>query len=441
MIDTKQNRNIITLDIPNSFVQTPIPETKEKVLMKKWTSSGLFRIFIYRKIHTICKNKKQQKKLCVEMKKTLYGMMLSSLYFYRQFQKNIGNIGFEINPHDVCVANRKVNGTQQTITWHVDNIKVSRKERQVNMNFYKWCEKIYGSNKNGHIKIKEGNKHNYLAMTLDYSKKDCVKIDITNYINKMLEEFPYELINNVKCPWTSQLFNQDCTSKNLGIIYKETFHTFVMKCMFLAKQARPDILTGISFLTTRVKSPKYDDWNKLIRILSNLNGTRKIISKLRADDVQNLTWYVDALFGVHNDMKSHTGSMFTLGKGGMCNDSTKQKIITQSSTKAELVTIDDRISKIIWMKHFIESQGFNVKVNVIYQDNQSCIKLAEIGKESSGKRMGHFYIKYFYITDLIKRPEVSIQYCASNDMLADFFTTPVIGKKFNYMQDKIMNHA
>ena len=93
------------------------------------------------------------------------------------------------------------------------------------------------------------------------------------------------------------------------------------------------------------------------------------------------------------------------------------------------------------MKHFIESQGFNIKINVIYQDNQSCIKLAKNGKESSGKRTRHFNIKYFYITDLIKRQEVGIQYCSRDDMLADFFTKPIIGKKFNYMLDKIMNHA
>ena len=50
------------------------------------------------------------------MKKELYGMMLSSLLCYRHFQKNIEKIGFEINPYDVCVANRQVNGTQQIIT-------------------------------------------------------------------------------------------------------------------------------------------------------------------------------------------------------------------------------------------------------------------------------------------------------------------------------------
>eukprot|EP00957_Ditylum_brightwellii_P096856 7376462-Ditylum_brightwellii.AAC.1 len=46
---------------------------------------------------------------------------------------------------------------------------------------------------------------------------------------------------------------------------------------------------------------------------------------LEADDSQRLTWHIDASFAVHADMKSHTGATFTLGKGAISSDSTKQK--------------------------------------------------------------------------------------------------------------------
>ena len=138
-------------------------------------------------------------------------------------------------------------------------------------------------------------------------------------------------------------------------------------------------------------------------------------------------------------MESHTGSIFTLGKGAIWNESTKQKVNARSSTEAELISIDDKISKIIWMKKFIEAQGFEIDLNILYQDNMSTIKLAENGKQSSGKRTRHFDIKYFYVTDLINRNEVSIEYCSSNAMLADFHTKPLIGEKFKLMRDKIMN--
>ena len=94
----------------------------------------------------------------------------------------------------------------------------------------------------------------------------------------------------------------------------------------------------------------------------------------------------------------------------------------------------------MWMERFIESQGFQINLDVIYQVNTSTIKLAENGKYSSEKRTRHFDIKYFYITDLINRKEVSIEYCSSNDMLADYHhTKPLIGEKFKNMREKIMN--
>ena len=44
------------------------------------------------------------------------------------------------------------------------------------------------------------------------------------------------------------------------------------------------------------------------------------------------------------------------------------------------------ISKIIWLKIFIEAQGFKKNKNSVYQDNQSAMKLENNGKESNSKR-------------------------------------------------------
>ena len=61
----------------------------------------------------------------VEMLRALYGIMMSSLFFYKHFRKDLESIRLKINPYDVCVANRIVNKQQQMITWHVDDIKGS----------------------------------------------------------------------------------------------------------------------------------------------------------------------------------------------------------------------------------------------------------------------------------------------------------------------------
>jgi hypothetical protein len=172
-----------------------------------------------------------------------------------------------------------------------------------------------------------------------------------------------------------------------------------------------------------------------------LKATQDEVAAMSADDTETIKWYVDAAFAVHNDYKSHTGATLSLGKGVICSVSTKQKVNTRSSTDAELVGLDDVISKILWTKRFIEEQGFTIKTNIVYRDNTSAMKLEENGRASASKRTRHFNIKYFYITDLIERGEVKIEYCPTDDMLADYMTKPVVGTKFISFRKHIMNKA
>ena len=97
-------------------------------------------------------------------------------------------------------------------------------------------------------------------------------------------------------------------------------------------------------------------------------------------------------------------------KGTIISSSTKQKSNAHSSTEAELNGVGDQIGKVLLTKRFLETQGFEVKLNIIYQDNQSTMKLALNGKASSRKRTRHFDIKLFYVTDLIGKGEVQVMY-------------------------------
>ena len=133
VIDAKQNRDVITLDIPNAFVQTPVPESDEKVIMRitDLLVDHLENLFpsTYKQCVTI---ENQTKIIYVEMKKALYGMLLSSFLFYKHFRKDHESIGSKINPYEICVANRKIKGHEQTVTWHVDDVKVSHVSKEAN---------------------------------------------------------------------------------------------------------------------------------------------------------------------------------------------------------------------------------------------------------------------------------------------------------------------
>jgi len=84
-----------------------------------------------------------------------------------------------------------------------------------------------------------------------------------------------------------------------------------------------------------------------------------------------------------------------MGNGALLSGSAKQKINTRSSTEAELVGVDDVITKIMWTKLFIEEQGYEIERNILFLDNKSSILLESNGRKSADKRSRHINIRHF----------------------------------------------
>ena len=136
---------------------------------------------------------------------------------------------------------------------------------------------------------------------------------------------------------------------------------------------------------------------------------------------------MDAAFAVHNDFRSHICATMTMGGGSITSFLTKQKLNTRSSTEAELVAVDNAMSQILWSWLFLQHQGINNIETILYQDNKSAMILQENGLMSTGERSRHLNIRYFFVTDVIKKGLLKVMYCPTGDMIADFFTKPVQG--------------
>jgi hypothetical protein len=212
----------------------------------------------------------------------------------------------------------------------------------------------------------------------------------------------------------------------------------VARLLYLAKRTRPDILLTVSFLTTRVQAPTEQDMVKLERSLRYLNSTRQLGIRLQYDPSNPLQAYVDASYGVHEDFRSHTGMVISLGSGPIDTRSTKQKINTKSSTEAELVGLSDMTSKVIWHREFLRNQGIPQPPAPIFQDNMSTMALAENGRSNSD-RTRHVSIRYFWLKDRINNQEIEVKYCPTNNMIADVLTKPLLGDNFIKLRNLLLN--
>ena len=95
-------------------------------------------------------------------------------------------MGFKINQYNCCVANKIINGKKCTITFHVDDLKISHCKENIIKNIIdvlnqKYRQEVVNGKKllivAHYFKI-----YDYLGMTIDYSMQKKVKFTMYNYI-------------------------------------------------------------------------------------------------------------------------------------------------------------------------------------------------------------------------------------------------------------------
>jgi len=69
-------------------------------------------------------------------------------------------MGFTLNPYDPCIANKLVNGKQCTVSWHVNDNKISHIDASVVTQIMEAIEKHFGK-----MTVVHGNKHIFSAWT------------------------------------------------------------------------------------------------------------------------------------------------------------------------------------------------------------------------------------------------------------------------------------
>jgi hypothetical protein len=191
--------------------------------------------------------------------------------------------------------------------------------------------------------VSRGKIYKYIGMTLDYIVRGQVKITMFDYVDEILTAF-YKAEPKGGGTKTSaapaSLFKVDKNCEKLNQDKDVEYHNLVANTLYSTKRAKPDTCTAIAFLTTRVRAPDKDDWNKLVHLMRYIRGTRTMPLIMIANGSGNLKWWVDTSFAVHPNMRGHSGGGLSLGRGFPIVSSTKQKLNTRSSTETEIVGAD-----------------------------------------------------------------------------------------------------
>ena len=426
-IGASEDREVSTMDVGNAFVKASM-DSQDEVLVTLDKLSAAILVKIDPSFEKFIDAKDE---ITVKLNKALYGCVQSARLWFEMLIAELKSNGYEQNPIDPCVLNKVDNGLQSTVLVHVDDMKVLSQIPGE-------CKRLHANleAKFGKVTLHEGSKHNYLGMTFEYGNGE-VCVTMSGYEQSLVNDWidiNIDLLTNrdatAATPAANSIFEKG-DSKLLDQVNAGIFHSYVMRLAYLAKRVKPELSVAISYLSTQVTKPNIDDLKKLDRAIryvrDHLGQGIRLRSKCKDKGIV-VTAHIDASFGCHDNGKSHTGVCVSLGDGPVFVRSVKQRIVTKSSTEAELVALSDEAGVVFHIEEFLSAQGYKC-VSVIGQDNQSTIAMiSEKTKESMRTR--HIKVRYFWLRERIKRKEINLLYVPTGKMLADMLTKPMQGNMF-----------
>ena len=429
-LSAAERRKIVTWDVEGAYL---LADQDDYVLLKFTGESVDIMCQVDPKYKDFVCYENGRKVLYLQLLKALYGTLKAALLWYELYVSKLQGMGFVLNPYDLCVANKVINEKQCTVGWYVDDNFATHDEQSVLDELLNEVEEKVGA-----ITSTKGNVHDFLGMNITFNQDGTFTVRMDSFTQECIDEFPDEIKDSCTTPATKFLFNVDHKSPPLNKERADLFRSIVMKIMYLAQRCRIDLQTALAFLCTRVDKATEEDWAKLKRLITYMNGTKTDSLTVGADSFEKLLSFTDVSFAVHTDMRSHTGGGTSFGRGFFMTRSTKQKMNSGSTTEAEVIGAAEYLPNTIWLAQFLKAQGYQTKYNTFYQDNEAAIKLEKFGKKSSSRRSRHFDIKVFNVKDKLEQHDIDVVYCPTDQMVADFFTKPLQGSLFKTMKDVIM---
>ena len=112
-----------------------------------------------------------------------------------------------------------------TVVWYVEDLKISHRNGDTVDALINKLSKKYG--KEADLTIHQGKVHKYLGMNMDYRKQGKVKVDMKDYLKKILDNLPEKYQGRAITPEEKHHFEVNNTMRKLSEKDAQEFHTIV----------------------------------------------------------------------------------------------------------------------------------------------------------------------------------------------------------------------
>jgi transposase InsO family protein len=223
------------------------------------------------------------------------------------------------------------------------------------------------------------------------------------------------------------------------------YQTLIGKLLYPACLMRADVAFHVGYLGRAVANPTQQHLAYAYQVLDYLYAHRDLVMAYEAapngplqidvfahsdnghsNEGLGLHGYSDASFADAAGRKSTSGYLFKLAGGTICHKSTKQRLVTTSTTEAEYVALTYAAKEAAWLQRLLHQLGYtgsDLSPIKLYGDNEPSIKLTQ--SDGHHERTKHVDIYYHYIKDQVRAGAISLSHVRTQEMAADGLTKPL----------------
>lgn len=402
-VAASENLEIATFDIKSAFLYGTL---KQEIYMK------------------LPEDFKTGKKIC-HLKKSLYGLKQAPQQWFTRLTDFLKTENMVPLNTDQCVFKPLNKNKKLFVAVHVDDGLIIGEDLKQIQNLMTKLNKQFDMTINY-------NPKNYLGMQISQTE-DGIFLSQARYAQEVVESFDMSNSKPVKTPISNQEKRENLKTDISGFPYQEA----IGKLLYLACKTRPDLSFAVNYASRHINDCTTQDVANIKRTLRYLNATKEdgiFFSKQKDSILQVFTDSDHA--GDRNDSKSTTGYTICFAGAPIAWVSRKQTGVAQSSTEAEYVAAATCCRETKFVKTVLEellSRKFKVD---FYVDNQSCIKMIKSGQLT--KKCVFIDVKFHYVKDEYKKGWFTLNYCPTDQQVADIFTKPLSPEKFLILKKKLM---
>lgn len=355
----------------------------------------------------------QQSKVC-KLNKALYGLKQASRAWNEKFNKFMIRIGFKRSESDQCLYIKEHDGVKCFVLLYVDDTLIFCS----NLKVMAAIKKLFSSE----FEMTDmGVAGSFLGMQIERDiQRGTIALSQSQYLEKVLRKFQMQECKPKSTPMEKGL-HLDLGEK--GRCSNHPYRELIGCLTYAAVTTRPDLCASVGYFSRYQSCFNEQHFNHAKNILRYIRGTidmKLVYTKNQRADT--LVGYSDSDWaGDRNDSKSTSGYVFKLYGNTISWASRKQPTVSKSSTEAEYIALTEAFSECEWIKKLLVDLMVKFEETVaIYEDNTSCIKIAEEPREY--KRMKHLDVKYMFVRDFVQKKKYNLVQISSENQLADIMT-------------------